>query len=52
MVEPLSCQLKELQEEVSMFCCAGEDEQESSSRMLVATLRGQELRLHSVDGIG
>lgn len=52
LVEPLSCQLKELQEEVSTFCCAREDEQERSSRMLVATLHGQELRLHSADGIG
>jgi len=44
-------EVKELQEEVRMFRCIREDEQESS-RMPAATLQGQELRPHSADRMG
>ena len=44
-------EVNELQEEVSLFCCIREDEQESS-RMLAATLQGQELRPCGADRMG
>lgn len=44
-------EVNELLEEVSLFCCIREDEQESS-RMLAATLQGQELRPCGADRMG